>query len=107
MLQWVLPDAEQVCGIRAKHVEGGRFTEGRFHFQFTREDLGNDRAGCACLSHASPSFLKKSRMVLVFILKNPRKHFEHDARADLKMILRVLQHSESINYQDAEASKYL
>ena len=39
-----------------------------------------------------------------FHSENPRKHFEHDARADLKMIL---QHSESINYQDAEASKYL
>lgn len=42
-----------------------------------------------------------------FHSENPRKRLERDARADLKIILRVLQHSESINYQDAEASKYL
>lgn len=76
-------------------------------FNSPKEDLGNNRTGCVCLSHASQSFLKIERTVLVFILKNPSKLFEHDACADLKIILRVLQHSESINYQDAEASKYL
>lgn len=76
-------------------------------FNLPEEDLGNNRAGCICLSYAFQSLPKIERMVLVFILKNPGKGFEHDACADLKIILRVLQHSESINYQDAEASKYL
>lgn len=36
MLWWVLPDTEQVDGILAKHLERVTFTEGRYHFQFTR-----------------------------------------------------------------------
>lgn len=70
VLRGVPADAEQVYGIRAKRVEGGRFTEGRYRFQFTG---GRPRkwqsAGCICLSPASRSFPKTYKMVPVFILK--------------------------------------